>query len=335
MPSEVILYRYDTSPFSVKIDNILLLKNIPHQAVIVSWMLPRPEITELLGIGYRRIPILAIGNDVYCDTSLIASALERRFPPSQGYGTIFPRGKHGNGADTGLIKAFSKFYADTTLFNLGPSLLPWNKFPPEFVKDRSALRGAPIDVETLLASRGTIQSVVASHVSLIEEQLHDSREWLFDTELPSLADISVHFVCAWILNFPGSSDIVHDTTYPHTLAWIKRMTRFLEQRKATQEAPQRLTGDAAASFIVSSQFEPYSVVGFDTLEATRLTLKAGEMIQVYPDDTGRNYPTVGKLVGINKEEFVLEVQAKQGLLRCHFPRLSFSAKTASDGQSRL
>ncbi|KAG7086428.1 hypothetical protein E1B28_002382 [Marasmius oreades] len=28
----------------------------------------RPEITELLGIGYRRIPILAIGNDIYCDS---------------------------------------------------------------------------------------------------------------------------------------------------------------------------------------------------------------------------------------------------------------------------
>ena len=40
--------------------------------------LPRPEVMDMLGIKYRRIPILAIGNDVYCDTSLIASALERR-----------------------------------------------------------------------------------------------------------------------------------------------------------------------------------------------------------------------------------------------------------------
>lgn len=33
-----------------------------------------------MGITYRRIPLLAIGNDVYCDTHLILRELERRFP---------------------------------------------------------------------------------------------------------------------------------------------------------------------------------------------------------------------------------------------------------------
>ena len=52
--------------------------------------LPRPEITDLLGIKYRRIPILAIGNDVYCDTRLIAPVLEREFSPQEGYGSLYP-----------------------------------------------------------------------------------------------------------------------------------------------------------------------------------------------------------------------------------------------------
>ena len=30
--------------------------------------MPRPEITDELGVNYRRIPLLAIGNDVYIDT---------------------------------------------------------------------------------------------------------------------------------------------------------------------------------------------------------------------------------------------------------------------------
>lgn len=72
-------------------------------------------------------------------SSLIVSALERRFPSSSGYGTIFPLSKHGGGADTGIIKAFSKFYADTTLFSPAPNLLPWDKIPVTFVKDRSAV----------------------------------------------------------------------------------------------------------------------------------------------------------------------------------------------------
>lgn len=71
-------------------------------------------------------------------SSLIVSALERRFPPSAGYGTLFPCGKHGRNSDTGLMKAFSKYYADQ-LFNLGPLLLPWNKMNPDFIKDRSTV----------------------------------------------------------------------------------------------------------------------------------------------------------------------------------------------------
>jgi len=125
----------------------------------VSPTLPRPEITERLGVIYRRIPILAIGNDIYCDTrfvtlrrffffsgthpfvepSLIVSVLERRFPPVEGYGTLFPKRKNGETTDTGLIKAFSTFYADSTLFLPTTNLLAWDKMPETFLKDRSAV----------------------------------------------------------------------------------------------------------------------------------------------------------------------------------------------------
>ena len=123
----------------------------------VSPMLPRPEITERLGVIYRRIPILAIGNDIYCDTrfvtshfilllliplmerSLIVSVLERRFSPSKGYGTLFPKRKNGQNTDTGLIKAFSKFYADSALFLPTVNLLAWDKIPEPFLKDRGAV----------------------------------------------------------------------------------------------------------------------------------------------------------------------------------------------------
>ena len=120
--------------------------------------LPRPEITDALGtgknfrnnirfidflpclslgIGYRRIPILAIGNDVYCDTNHISAALERQFSASQGFPTIFPNRKDGGKAETGLIKALAAFYADRPLFSLASTALPYNKFTPEFIEDRN------------------------------------------------------------------------------------------------------------------------------------------------------------------------------------------------------
>jgi glutathione S-transferase len=100
-------------------------------------MLPRPDLSDLLGIAYRRIPVLAIGNDVYCDTSLIAAALERRFPPSpNGYGTLFPLRKGGGKADTGMVKAFSQFYVDRMLFLLAAGTLDMGGTPEAFRKDR-------------------------------------------------------------------------------------------------------------------------------------------------------------------------------------------------------
>ncbi len=75
-------------------------------------------------------------NCLFC--SIIAAALERRFPPSQGYGTIFPKGKHSGKADTGMIKAFAKSYAETVLFGPAVTMIPWTTLPEAFIKDRSA-----------------------------------------------------------------------------------------------------------------------------------------------------------------------------------------------------
>jgi hypothetical protein len=149
----------------------------------VKFVLPRHELSDLLGISYRRIPVLAIGNDVYCDTSLIASALERRFPASMGFGTIYPPRKDGGKMDVGIIGAFSRYYAENTLFPLAFTLLQWDRFPPSFVQDRSdacisylfspfsflnfrhiQFHGSAIDPKTLVALQPESISVLSSHL---------------------------------------------------------------------------------------------------------------------------------------------------------------------------
>ena len=102
-------------------------------------VLPRPELSDLLGVKYRRIPVLAIGNDVYCDTNLIATVLERRFPPSQGYRTLFPPRAGGGRADTGFVKAAAKFWTDAVLFPIISDSLPWSRMDPKLIADRGAV----------------------------------------------------------------------------------------------------------------------------------------------------------------------------------------------------
>ena len=42
----------------------------------------------------------------------------------------------------------------------------------------------------------------------------------------------------------------------------------------------------AAEKIVASDYESYDVVGFDKVEATRLGVSIGDIVQVAPEDSG-------------------------------------------------
>src|SRR4029453_12489057 len=86
----LILHQYATSPFSEKIRKILAHKRVPWFAVEQPSIMPKPDLLPLTG-GYRRIPVLQIGADVYCDSQLIARVLETRHPAP----TIFPSGSEG------------------------------------------------------------------------------------------------------------------------------------------------------------------------------------------------------------------------------------------------
>lgn len=103
--------------------------------------LPRPELSAQLGVTYRRIPVLAIGSDVYCDTNLIAAVLERRFPPARGFPTLFPaRAGAAGRADTGLARALVRYWSDGQLFYLLADSLPYARFDVKFIKDRTQVR---------------------------------------------------------------------------------------------------------------------------------------------------------------------------------------------------
>ena len=92
--TDMILHHYDLSPFSEKIRRILVFKQLPWRAVEQPIMAPKPDLTPLTG-GYRRIPVMQIGADIYCDTALIARELEKRYPtpaviPAALAGSIAP-----------------------------------------------------------------------------------------------------------------------------------------------------------------------------------------------------------------------------------------------------
>jgi hypothetical protein len=90
--------------------------NLPPTAYIpVPSMLPRPLLTSTFALTYRKIPVLAIGRDIYCDTSIIIEALEHFFPVSQGWGTVYPKCEGlGGWTYRGLVRGFASFWTDVS-----------------------------------------------------------------------------------------------------------------------------------------------------------------------------------------------------------------------------
>ena len=88
----LILHHYDFSNFAEKARLMLGFKGLAWRSVEQPPILPKPKLVPLTG-GYRRIPILQEGADLWCDTRLIAQELERRVPSP----TFFPEGTRGHG----------------------------------------------------------------------------------------------------------------------------------------------------------------------------------------------------------------------------------------------
>lgn len=87
----VTLFGYDSSTFTLKVRLALRLKQIPYTFVAVPTMMPRPLLRDTFHLTYRKIPVLAIGREVYCDSSIILEALEHFFPEVEGYRSLYPK----------------------------------------------------------------------------------------------------------------------------------------------------------------------------------------------------------------------------------------------------
>lgn len=136
-------------------------------------------------MNYRRIPILAIGRDIYCDTRIILRKLEEFFPDK----TL-----GSNDPDSRAIQKFLEIWAvESGLFNRASQLIP-SDMPllndPKFVKDREDLTSRPWSKEGIDKNRPEALAAIRSGFSLLETTLlADGREWVLKTDRPTLADI--------------------------------------------------------------------------------------------------------------------------------------------------
>jgi hypothetical protein len=150
--------------------------------------MPRPDV-KALGVEYRRIPLLAIGRDVYHDTRLILSKLEVLFPASDAHPSISATTFENKATE----KLLEYWIIDGGIFTRAAQLIP-SSMPllkdPKFAKDRQQYSGRSWNKDEMDAIRPEALVDIKGAFAFLEDSLlADGREWILNTKSPSLADI--------------------------------------------------------------------------------------------------------------------------------------------------
>ncbi|KAI1761638.1 hypothetical protein GGR53DRAFT_19945 [Hypoxylon sp. FL1150] len=346
----IVLYHYVHSPYAQRIVAYLTLRQIPYTQCLQPNVLPRPDLKEKLGIAYRRIPLLSIGRDVYADTRLIIAKLEHLYPASAAHPGI---SSPASNPEHRLMEALlSRVVTDGGVFMRSAQLLPPQLLldrGSQFIRDRADLMGvdmsgkgdeaSPFSAGSMASKRPEAAAELQQVFELLETTvLADGRDWLLGTRGPALADLEMVWPLKWTYRIPGGfpADAINKDLFPKVFAWIERFERAVEEKRAQLGDPKTVKGDEAATRIVGAPYaeEEGEVVAADPVVAAE-GLEKGESVKLWPTDWGFLHKDSGRLVSVDKSEFVIETGGMAGSIRLHAPRHGFKVSKAGGDAARL
>ena len=308
--SALILHHYPTSPFAEKVRLVFGYKKLDWQSVTIPMVMPKPDLMPLTG-GYRRTPVLQIGADIYCDTSLICNMLEQHQPSPSLFG---PHAK-------GLVNSLAQ-WADNIVF---PTAMGYNFQPagaahvfantePDVVKvfaqDRQAMRGGASRMPAADAT-GAYKNYLRRISSMLQGQ-----DFLLGDQ-PTLADFSAyHSVWFTVVKVPNLAGILD--ALPAVKAWVARMQAFGNGRMSELSAADALkvAQDATPLDVSKEVFQDEHGIAL------------GTQVLVQAESFGTE-PTQGELVAASRTRYSLRRRdPRAGTVHVHFPRNGFLLKRA-------
>lgn len=233
-PGSKVNIKTDFSPYGQKTRLLLHAAGVDFAIVDTPIVLPRPDL-EKLGITYRRIPVIAIGKDVYVDSSKIIDQI---------------LAEHGKVPTNPADKAYEVFGAN--LFNEILSLIPLELLTPDFVKDRSTIFPSLVrpDLKTLRPS-GLAQ--FKARLAQIETQfLSGSSGPFINGSQLGLADIHVVWPINWALSNLGLNKEpgLDASAYPK----LFKLLNSLPTPDEIKSKAKSLSSDEAHNIITSGQY---------------------------------------------------------------------------------
>lgn len=302
--SEIIFHHYPVSPVAEKVRAAFGVKKLAWRSVEHSRLPDRPELFAMTA-GYRRIPVMQIGADIYCDSQCILRELERRFPEP----TFFPHG--GAGLPWGISR-----WTDREIFELlfriafAPVM---DNLPPALVKDRARLYLGP-DAD-LKKEAGDIPHALAQlrgHFGWLEDNLADGRTYLLGAK-PSLQDVFVHYIM-WFFTERYAKQAEFLGEFPKLVAWYGRTKALGHGTPTPMTAAEALEIARKSETIIRPTEDPRDPQG----------LKPGMKVSVGPlTDTGEKL-VEGTVRAVSRDTLVIDHEhVLCGKVAIHFPRVGY------------
>ncbi len=302
----LILHHYDNSPFSEKVRLMFGLKGLAWRSVIQPTIMPKPDLTALTG-GYRRIPVMQAGADIFCDTQVILAEIERR-APSPAAAT--PMAYAVN------LWADRLFFATTVPIIFGEL---GDNVPAEFIADREKLSGQAFNPAAMKAAAGVMRGQWRGQAAWIEDSLAAAGAGFLFGARPSLADISAYMNFWFLSGFTPAIAAELLARFDRIEGWRVRVAAIGHGQRSEMSPAEALQIAAAA--------EPGMFIRHDAEEP--LGLEIGAPITVSADDYGRD-PIAGTLIAANRDRVVLErLDDALGRLHVHFPRVGYIVTKAA------
>lgn len=300
--TELILHHYDFSPFAEKIRLAFGLKGLAWRSVTQPSYMPKPDLVPLTG-GYRHIPVMQAGADVWCDTRCIARELDRRQPAPP----LMP-------PDLAALATAVESWAERDLF--WPAVrfasgVNADTMDPKLHVDRAAMRGkAAPSHERLRRAAGRSLAQLRPQLAIVEEMLGHGRPFLL-ADAPCQADLAVYhglwFLSA--LEIDCSADLA---PLKRTLAWMQRVAA-LGYGRVEPMSPQ----DALSVAAGASPAPDGPSIEDDSLPPL------GSTVSIRPE----GYVTdavVGVLASVGRLDLSLRrVDPVLGEMKVHFPRVGY------------
>ena len=309
--SELILHHYPNSPFAEKVRLILGHKRLAWKSVFIPMVMPKPDLTALTG-GYRKTPVLQIGADIYCDTTLICDVLEQLAPAP----ALYPE------ATEGAARIVAQ-WADSALFT---AAMAWNFQPAgvaqvfagasedavkTFVADRTAMRGG--------APRMAASDAAATYKAYLQRiaSMLRGQDFLFGAQ-PCVADFAAYHPL-WFTQerTPALAGIFDDT--PVVKNWMARIRAIGHGASSACTPAQALEAASAA--------QPAKLQG-EVFQDDH-GIAPGSTVVIAADTFGLE-PTEGELLAATRTSYTLRrSDARAGTVHVHFPRVGFTLKKVS------